>query len=76
MNKSLKRLKLELQANVSSVKMDLGGENYGYFGLILADNEYTLIPNTQLFTLLHYPSPLVILANSILIQVLELKDEH
>ena len=45
-NKSLKRLKLELQANEGSVETDLGGRNYGYLGLVLTDEEYVIISNT------------------------------
>ena len=37
MYKSLKRLKMELQANASSVETDLGGENHGYLELVLTD---------------------------------------
>ena len=66
MNKSLKKLKLELQANASSVKMDLEGRNYSYLGLILTDDKYTSIPKIQLFTPLYYLPLLAILANSTL----------
>jgi len=45
-NKSLEWLKLELQANASSVEIDLGGGNNGYLGLVLNDSEYTTIPYT------------------------------
>ena len=45
-HKSLKRLKLELQANASSVEIDLGGGNHGYLGLVLTDEEYSTIPQT------------------------------
>ena len=34
-HKSLKRLKLELKANASSVETDLGGGDHGYLGLVL-----------------------------------------
>ena len=44
-HKSLKRLKLELQANASSVETDLGRGNHGYLGLALTDQEHALIPN-------------------------------
>ena len=63
-HKSLKRLKLELQANASSVKIDLGGGNHSYLGLVLTDEEYVLIPNTQPFIAPNYPPPLVIPANT------------
>ena len=45
-NKALKRLKLELQSNASSVETNLEGGNHSYLGLILIDEEYTLIPRT------------------------------
>ena len=75
-HKSLKRLKLELQANASSVETDLGGGNHGYLGLVLTDEEYALIPNTQPFIAPNYPPPLVIPANTTQIQALELKEQH
>jgi len=59
-HKSLKRLKLELQSNASSVETDLGGGNYGYLGLVLTDEEYATIPNTQPFVAPNYPPTLVI----------------
>ena len=74
--KLLKRLKLELQANASSVETDLGGRNHGHLGLILTDAEYALIPNTQPFIAPNYPSPLVIPATAIQIQALELKEQY
>ena len=40
MNKFLKRLKLKLQANASSVEMNLGGENHRYLGLVLTDAKH------------------------------------
>ena len=36
-HKVLKRLKKELQANVSSIETDLGGVNHGHLGLMLTD---------------------------------------
>ena len=75
-HKSLKRLKLELQANASSVETDLRGGNHGYLGLALTDQEHALIPNTQPFIVPNYPLPLVILANTMQIQALELKEQH
>ena len=47
-HKSLKRLKIELQANASSVETDTGGGNHGYLGLILTEQEYATIPHTDL----------------------------
>ena len=74
--KSIKRLKLELQANASSVEIDLGGGNHSYLGLILTDTEYALIPNTQPFVAPNYPPLLLIPATSTQIQALELKEQH
>ena len=75
-NKALKRLKLELQSNASSVETDLGGGNHGYLGLVLTDEEYASIPHTQPFIAPNYPPPLAIPATSTPIEALELKDRH
>ena len=42
-NSSLKRLKLELRANATSVESELGGGNHGYLGLVLTNTEYATI---------------------------------
>ena len=75
-NKSLKRLKLELQANASSVEMDLGGGNHSYLGLVLTDTEYATVPYTQPFLASTYPPILSIPPTSTPIQALELKNEY
>ena len=62
MHKSLKRLKLELEANTISIETDLGGDNDSYLGLALADAEHAVIPNTQPFVGSNYLLPLVMLA--------------
>ena len=54
-NKSLKRLKLELQANTSSVETDLVSGNHSYLWLVLIDQEYAIIPGIQPFIALTYP---------------------
>ena len=60
-HKSLKQLKTELRANVSSVDTDLGGGDHGYLGLDLTDVEYGRItPTPQPFVPLFFSSPLVI----------------
>ena len=60
-HKSLKRLKIELRANASSVDTDLGGGDHGYPGLVLTDVEYARITTTpQPFVPLNFPGPLVI----------------
>ena len=74
--KALKRLKLELQANASSVETDLGGGNHGYLGLVLTDEEYATITGTQPFVAPEYPAPLVIPPTATAIEALQLKDAH
>ena len=44
-NKLSKILQIELQANASSVKPNLGGGKHGYLGLVLIDAEYATIPH-------------------------------
>ena len=75
-NKSLKRLKLECQANSSSVESDLGGGNHGYLFLVLTDEEFDSIPNTTPVEPPNYPGPLVIPATATPIEALELKERH
>ena len=76
MHKALKRLKLELQANASSVETDLGGGNHGYLGLVLKDAEYAIIRDTEPFEAPAYPGPLVMPNTATAIEALQLKDEH
>ena len=75
-NKTLKQLEIELQVNNSSVEMDLGGDKHGYLGLVLSNEEYASITNTQPFITPTYPQLLIILADTTAIQALELKDAH
>ena len=75
-NKALKRLKLELQSNASSVETTLGGRNHGYLDLVLTEEEYASILYTQPFIAPNYPPLLTILPTSTPIQALELKDRH
>ena len=56
--------------NASSIETDLEGDNHSYLGLVLIDQEYAIIPNTELFILLHYPAPLTILSIAIAIEAL------
>ena len=63
-HKSLKKLMTELRANASSVETDLGGGNHGYLALVLSDEEYATIPNTEPFILPTYLPPLVIPNNT------------
>ena len=69
-NKTLKRLKLELQVNASLVEIDLGGSNYNYLGLVLTDKEYMEILDTQPFIALTHLQPLVIPLNTTTIEAL------
>lgn len=73
-HKSLKILKMELQANASSVETDIGGGNHRYLGLVLTDQEYATIPHKEPFIPPNYPLALNIPANATLIQTLELKE--
>lgn len=75
-NKALKILKLELQANTSSVESYLGGGDHVYLGLVLKDQEYATIPGTQPFVAPTYPGNLNIPANTTPIQALNFKDQH
>ena len=69
-HKSLKRLKIELQVNASSLEIDLGGGNHGYLGLVLTNHEYATIAHAGPFILSNYPLALNISTDAILIQVL------
>jgi len=72
----LKHLKTELQANASSVETNLGRGNHGYLGLVLTDEEYNSIPDTQPFEPPTYPPPLVIPATATAIKALQIKEQH
>ena len=45
MNKTLKKLQIELRVNISSIETDLGEGNCSYLGLILINKKYVVIPN-------------------------------
>ena len=72
----MKRLKLECQANSSSVESDLGGGNHGYLFLVLTDEEFDSIPNTTPVEPPNYPGTIVIPATATPIEALELKERH
>ena len=72
----MKRLKLELQANASSVETDLGSSDYSYLRLMLMDQEYAMIPGTQSFVAPTYLSTLNISNNTTSIEALNLKDQY
>ena len=72
-NKTLKRLKNELQANASSIESDLGGGDHGFLGLVLTDEEYETVPGTQPFEAPTYPSALTIPGNATPIEVMQIR---
>ena len=67
---------MELQVNASSVETGLRRGNRGYLGLVLADNEYVPIPNTQPFVPPTYFHLLNIPLDPTTIQALKPKDVH
>ena len=73
---ALKRLKTELQANASSIETDIGGGNHGYLALVLTDEEYNSIPNTEPFVLPTYPALLVIPPTATAIEAMQMKEEY
>ena len=73
-NKALKRLQTELQANASSIETDLGGGDHGYLALVLADQEYAYIPNTQPFVAPTCLPPLATPSTATPLEALELKE--
>ena len=54
----------------------MGGGNHGYLALVLIDEQYVQIPNTESFVAPSYPLPLIISSIVTLIEVLELKERH
>ena len=56
--------------NAILVEIDLGDRNYGYLGLVLIDEEYISIPNTQPFIAYMYLELLTILLIATLIKAL------
>ena len=75
-HKALRRLKTELQANVSSIETDLGGGDHGYLGLVLTNEECAAVPDTEPFIPPPYPGNLTIPATATAIEALQLKDQH
>ena len=76
-NKTLKRLKTELQANVSSVESDLGGGDHGYLGLVLTDAEYaSIILLPPPFVAPNYPGLLIIEPNTTQVAAFTLREQH
>ena len=69
-HKTLKRLKMELQANASSIETDLGGGNHEYLRLVLTNQEYAAIPHAASFIPSNYPLALNIPVDATLIQAL------
>ena len=58
------------------METDLGGGEHGYLGLVLTDEEYATIPDTQPFVPPMCPGPLNMPNNATPIQALNLKDQH
>ena len=76
-NKTIKRLKQELRANVSSVETDLGGGDHGYLGLYLSDEEYArIIPRPTRFVALAWLGTLTIDAAAIAVEDVHAKETH
>ena len=75
-HKSLKRLKSELQANVSSIETDLGGRDHGNLGLVIKDVEHATVPQTQTFVVPSYPNTLKIPSTATAMEELQRKDDH
>ena len=74
-NKTLKRLKQELQANASSVESDLGGGDHWYLGLVLTNAKYATVTAT-LFVPPTYPASLTIPTGTDKVQALNLREIH
>ena len=77
--KDLKRLKMELRANASSVESNLGGGDHGYLGLVLTDAEYLTVPGVgagNAFIAPAYPGALNIPATATAIEAMEVKEQH
>ena len=74
-NKTLKRLKQDLRANVSSVELDLGGGDHGYLGLVLTDPEYATVSATA-FTAPEFPAALTIPEGTDQVTALNLGKQH
>ena len=64
-SKTLKKLWIGLRTNANSIKTDLGGENYDYFGLVSIDEGYVSILNIESLITPSCLLPLVILPNTI-----------
>ena len=76
-NKSLKRLKIELSANSSSVDIYLGGGDHGYLGLFLTGVEYVRINLTlNPFVAPNFPGVLTIDALATAVEALHAKELH
>ena len=76
-NKAIKRLKLELRANASSVETDLGGGDHGYLGLYLSDADYARIdPTPTPFIAPVWPGTLVIDAAASAVEAVHAKELH
>lgn len=76
-NKTLKRLKTELQANASSVESDLGGGDHSCLGLVLTDEEYTNVtPPPPPFIVPVFPGALNIEPGTDQVQAFALREQY
>ena len=57
----------EVRTNASSVDTDLGGEDHGYLGLVLTDEEYTRVASNYPFIAPKFPEPLFITRGNVTI---------
>ena len=77
MNKTLKRLKIKLCANGSSVETYLGGGNHSYLVLILTDPEYArIILRPDAFVTPVFLGVLIINSSVTAVKTVNLKENH
>ena len=76
--KDLKRVKMELRANASSIDSELGGGDHGYLGLVLTDPEYLAVPGVSGHNFIPppYPGPLIIDPAASDVQAIQARDLH
>ena len=76
-NEILKRLKMELRSNGSSVDTELGGENHHYLGIILTDQDYLRIsPTPTQFQAPTWPGVFIIDPAATAIKAVHAKEQH
>ena len=72
---SLHQMQLELKANAISVHSNLGGGNHGHLGLLMTNQQYTLIVNTPYVRPVH-PGTFVLAGGEKRVQVDALQRTH